>query len=479
MRSVPTPLLPIVLVLAATATAQDAVRLSPGHPDLTPVRPDDSVLAVYDGSVGGPRLGTVTRTVTPLADGAVSVVTDADAPRAGLASRDSAVYRPDLTPLVIDHDRGRAGTGRATIRGSNASGAHLTRDRQTRSFDIDLPQVPFDPAAVPLVARSLPFGAGYTAIVPTFSPIHRLREVTLTVVGQEEVTGADGASRTTWVIQETRDRGGSIQEAGSQDRRFFVDGATRDLVKTTIALRAGVVVTLAPATADQPTADRDARPIHPEDAPLDPSRLRSYAQTYRIRVVEPMQQDMGTTSRTLTVDDDARTATLVTTSRMGAMDGVVLRDSSVASWPSLQPLSRTITHQETRIELVFSDRGLQRTVSGSTVEPNETTLIDLDGPAFDENWVGELIRMLPLEDGYATTVESVGSKGVPAPVRVSVDALNETDASARVWRVRTTSDDGWEMTYDIDDSTREVLRTRRSPQVGVVLEFEPSAPGGE
>ncbi|MEM0962699.1 MAG: hypothetical protein AAGK21_09210 [Bacteroidota bacterium] len=467
----------LVAALASAAAAQDAVRLSPGHPDLASVPIEDHVLAVYDGGPGGQLLGSVTRTVTALSDGTVGVLTDANAPRAGLTSRDSAVYRPDLTPLVIAHDRGIAGRGRMAITGTNVSGEHRTRDQRTSSFDIDLSEVPFDPTSMLLIARSLPLEAGYTATVPTFSPISRVRDVTLTVVGEENVTGIDGESRMAWVIQEGHGTSGGRQEVSTSDlaRRFFVDGETRELVQTTLALRRGVTITLVPATADQLGPAGDIASIQPGTAPLDVSRLTSYDRRYQIRIVEPTEQDFGTTSRQLTVDEDAGRATLVVTTELSMTAGVTVRDSSVAFWPSLRPISRTITRQGSRVEIVFSDGRLERTVSGSTVEPNETSTIELDSPAFDENWVGELVRTLPLEDGYRTSIRAVGLDGSLKQVLVSVEARQVAGRSDRVWTVRTTSDDGRELTYDIADSTREVLRMGRSPQVGLLIDIAPTS----
>lgn len=454
----------LALLGAVPGLAQDEVRLTPGHSDLAPVDVTDQLLAVYMGAPGGRLLGTITRTVTSNGDGTVTVVTDADASEAGFMSQDSARYGAGLTPIFLAQEA-PFGRGEVTVDGTNVSGTYASGEMTPLPFDIDLTETPFDPVAVPLVARSLPLREGYTAVVPTFSPIQRVRETTLTVVGEEEVMTGDGEATMAWVIEE---------DGPGRDRRFYVDGATRDLVQITLAPSPETLITLVPTTEETlaAAAGPEAKPIRPGDPALLTDRLATYRQDYTFKVVQPVQQDIGLQTRHLMIDEDAGTVTLVTTTEI-AMAGQSVRDSLVAAWPSFEPISRTLNQNGNLTELAFADGEVRRTQTPADGDPEETEVSIFDEPIFDTGWIQEIVRVLPLAEGYRIAYQGVGPSGEANPVLISVLSQEAMDGGP-AWIVETVPAQGPPTTFTVDDASREVLKVSFSPQVGVLLETVPA-----
>ncbi|MEM1117465.1 MAG: hypothetical protein AAF845_14795 [Bacteroidota bacterium] len=453
----------VLLLGAAPALAQDAVRLAPGHPDLSPVAIESSLMAVYSGGTDGRLLGTITTTATPNDDGTVTVVTDAAAPEAGFVSQDSARYGASLAPIFLNQE-GPGGQGTVAVDGMNVSGTYARGSMEPLPFDIDLEEAPFDPVSIPLVARSLPLRAGYEAVVPTFSPLQRVRETTLTVVGEEEVMGADGEAAMAWAIEE---------DGPGRDRRFFVDGATREIVQITISPNPETVITLVPTTEEAlaEAAGPPADPIRPGDPALMADRLADYSENYTFKVVQPVQQDIGTSTRALTIDREAGTVTLVSTTEI-TMAGQSIRDSLVAAYPSFEPISRRLDQNGTLIEMSHADGEVRRTVTAEGEEP-ETEVTVFDEAVFGAGWLQEMIRVMPLAEGYRISFEGVGTSGEANPVLVSVIGQEEMDGGP-AWIVEAVPASGPPTTYTIDDATREVLKSSFSPQVGVILETVPA-----
>ena len=451
----------LLLLGAGPALAQDEVRLTPGHPDLTPVDVEDQLLAVYNGGPGGRLLGTVTRTVMPNDDGTMTVVTDADASEAGITGQDSSRYGAGLTPVFLSSESFQ-GSGTVTVSGTNVSGTFTRGDNAPLPFDIDLTETPFDPAAIPLVAQSLPLREGYTAVVPTFSPIQRVRETTLTVVGEEEVTNANGETVMAWVVEE---------DGRGRDRRFYVDGATRDLVQITISPNEETLITIVPTTEDAlaAAAGPEADPIRPGDETLMTDRLGDYTEDYSFKVVQPVQQDIGTITRRMTVDEGAGTVTLVSITQVQTQ---TIRDSLVAVWPTFEPIARRVVSNENVTELAFADGEIQRTFTEGEGDP-ETVISVIDEPVFDTGWIQEIVRAMPLAEGYRIAYQGIGPTGEPNVVVVEVTGQEELDGGP-AWIVEAVPTQGPPTTYTVDDATREVLKSSYSPQVGVILETVPA-----
>lgn len=448
----------VALLGAAPAFAQAEVHLTPGHPDLTPVDVADEVLAVRMDGPTGRVLGTIVRTATPNSDGTVTVVTEADAPRAGYVSQDSARYGAGFAPLFATQE-GPGGSGTATYDGRNVSGTFVRGERAALPFDIDLPEAAFDGDAVPLVARSLPLREGYTAVMATFSPLNRLRETTLTVVGEEDVTLADGSTASAWVVEE--------DAPGNRDRRFYVDGETRDLLQITVAPNTETLLVFTPTTEEALAAEAGppAVTVRPGDAALRTAALRGYTESYAYKLLQPVQQDLGTATRALSIDTGAGTATLITTLDTGNQSS---RDSLVARWPSMEPVSRTLTSNGTTTTITFAN-GVARRSQGE-----ETKETPFGAPVFDTGWLQEIVRALPLADGYRAALEGIGPAGDPLPITVTVMG-SEEQASGRAWTVEAVPDAGAAMTFTVDDDTREVLTMQLAPQIGVLLEMTPGA----
>lgn len=187
-------LLPALAVLLAPA-ASAQVLLAPGHPDLVTegVSVGDVLSLVRVAEPTAEDVGTTSARVTQGA-GTVTVVTTADASDVGLAGTSAAATFawPSLRPVeTVD-----GAQGRVTYDGVHMTGLFGRGDREPLPYDITLDAEPFQPEAVPFLARMLPLRRGYTATVPTFSAQSQLRTVTLAVAGPEPFVGADGAART-------------------------------------------------------------------------------------------------------------------------------------------------------------------------------------------------------------------------------------------------------------------------------------------
>ncbi len=235
-------LLPLVVLAALAALAQEPVRLAPGHPDLAF---DRVTLAsgVFDVALVEPSrqpLGTVTETVERHAGGTVTVVSDVDIVmgRGGEQVRDTTRYAwPALAPLDyvgVEVDGDGDEVGRLRFEGLHVDGSFQVGAEPATPIDLDLAHAVFGPGSTRKVVRALPFEAGYRAVVPTFTADDRLEEVTVVVVGQEDVARSDGETVAAWIVEETDARG--------RTRQYAVDPDTRDLLRIAFAPASGYLV---------------------------------------------------------------------------------------------------------------------------------------------------------------------------------------------------------------------------------------------
>ena len=479
MRLVLHSLAALALVAAAPALAQtpagdgatDPVVLAPGHPDLTTdgLALETETVAVR---VTDPRptvYGTLTTEAERSGD-AVTLTTDADVSEAGLRYSSTVTFAwPSLAPVSRDFSQGNV-TAHTDYDGQAVTGTWARGEWAPLPFDIALPRPVFQPEVLPILARALPLEAGYTAVVPTFTAERRLRDYTLSVVGEEEVTLADGSAVTAWAVEETS------EGRGSRTRRYFVDGATRALVAfTTTAGRDATIISepvtdemLASLEADAalPTVE-----LRPGLERLQTDALQSYSQDYVIRVVEPVQQDAGTQSRTVTVDRAAGTVRAESQVEI-AMAGQRTSETVEAAFPSLAPISSRVDANGTVIDLAFSDNAVSGTRTEAGGDPEPVDLM-LEEPAYDASWLFEIVRLLPFEEDYRATLHTTAA-GELADLTLAVLDQEEVDGQT-AWIVEARPEEGPATEFAVADGTRELLRVRLRPQAGVVVDIVPVA----
>ena len=461
-------LLPAALVaLAAPAGAQTV--LQPGHPDLMTdgLSLESHVEAVRIAAPAAQDIGVVRHRVTRDGD-RVTLEATSDVPMMNQTGSVTTTFEwPSLRP--VSRERAvETGGDRVAYDGMRVTGEYGRTSFDPLPFDITLQTTPFAPETLPILARALPFRDGYVATVPTFSASRRLRDVTLTVIGQESFTRNDGTAATTWVVEETS------EGRGSRTQRYYVDAATRDLVAVSFEPQEGTTVVTEPTTEEmlaQVAANRAAgEALRPGSEALALDALESYSQDYVIKVVQPVQQDAGTQTRTVTVDRDAGTVTLQSEVEI-AMAGQKTSETVVAAYPSLRPISSTSDNNGVVTDLTYSDTGVSRTRTPADAESPDYELT-FEEPVFDSSFLLDVVRLLPFEEDYQAAFQTFSSDGLTA-ITLTVIGQDEIDGRA-VWTVRAQPDEGPPTTFSVDAETRELTRVEIQPQVGVVVHFVPA-----
>ena len=424
-------------------------------------------------SAAGQSIGTITQTAT--ADGAyVTVVTRVDIPQFRQASTDSVrILRASLAPQTASTTGGSGDRAAVTFDALRAVGTYGARGREL-PVDVELKTPAFHTGSTSvaggaaLVARAVPFEPGFKGVIETFSPTQRLREVTLEVTGREDVPRLDGSTASAWVVTETTSgRGGGT-------RRYFVDPETRDLLRVASGEPGSevVVVPAAPEALAAAAAARASVPsVRPGDASLLASRIRAGETVSTLDLLQPMAQaGIGTQTQRVVVDEEAGTLTVVTVVEV-PMQNLVQTDSVVVAYPSLRPTSQAVRGGGAAIDLAYGDDA----VTGSAELPNGAEDVDEaleEGPVFAASTLGVLLQALPLADGYRAALQTYAPGGGLTPITVEASGPQTVDGTS-VYTVVATPEGAPSSTYTIDAETREVLRTRTSPQQGVTIEVVP------
>ena len=457
------------LLAAGPALAQDAPLLVPGADDLAvdALTFEDQTFAVR--SATGQSIGTVVQTAAEDGD-YVTVVTRVDIPQADVASTDSVrILRASLAPQFASTTADGGTRAVVTFDALRAQGTYGTVGRElpldvvlkTPAFHIGSTSVAGGPA---LVARALPFEPGYRATLETFSPTQRLREVTLAVTGREDVERLDGSTASAWVVTETTSgRGGGT-------RRYYVDPETRDLLRV-VSGEGASAVTVAPADPEALAAEAAARAavsrIRPGDAALDASQILTGERVLTLNLLQPMSQPgIGTQTQRVAVDEAAGTMTVVTVVDVPAQ-GLVQTDSVVVSYPSLRPVSQTVSGGGAEVDVAYGDDA----VTGQAVLPNGAQDVDeplADGPVFSASTLGAVLQALPLADGYQVVLEAYAPGVGMTPISVEVSGPETVDGAA-VYTVTATPEGLPSSTYTLDAETREALRSEQAGP-GFVIE---------
>ena len=468
MRRLPLLLAALAVPVMAQMPMDADVVLYPGHPDLmtSAFTPANDLVSVRTTGAGGRQMGTLTTTYTETG-GTYDAVFAADVPQMGGQSETMVSFTwPSLAP--VSRMASRDGLVSETMYdGADVSGQWSRGEWDPIPYDITLPRPVFAPETITLVARALPLRAGYNATVPTFTAEDRIRDYTLSVIGEEEFTRADGSTAMVWSIER------SSTARGDSPRRYLVDGDTRELVATVRQSGQDTQIVTEPVTEEALAAMNARSPavdLRPGVDRLMTDALADYSQTWTVQLVQPQQQDIGTLTRTLVVDRAAGTVTMTAETNI-AMAGQVTTETAVAAYPSLTPISTRIESGATVIEMMYD--GLQ--VTGSRTVDGETTDIDftLDAPAFGPALAPEIVRLVPFEEGFRGTYHTVSPTGGPSTIEFEVGEQQEV-RGRDAWNVAVTSEGAPPQVFSIDAETREVLGIRLEPQVGVVIDFVPT-----
>ena len=471
MRRLPLLLLAALAVPALAQAPADAdVVLYPGHPDLmtSALTPADDQVMVRTTGATGRQMGTLATTYVAMDGGAYRAVYAADVPQMGGQTETTVTFAwPSLAPTSRTASRDGL-VSETTYDGADVSGQWARGEWDPIPYDITLPRPVFAPETVSLVARALPLRAGYAATVPTFTAEDRIRDYTLSVIGEEEFTRADGSTVMAWAIERTS------SARGDSPRRYLVDGETRDLVATTRQAGSDTQLVTEPVTEaalEAMNAQTPAIDLRPGLDRLATDALADYSQTWTVKLVEPQQQDIGTLTRSLTIDRAAGTVTMVAETNI-AMAGQVTTETAVAAYPSLEPISTRIDAGETVVEMTYD--GLR--VTGTRTAGGETTDIDLtlEAPAFGPALAAEVVRLVPFEEGFRGTYHTVSPTDGATEVEFVVGERQEV-MGRDTWSVSVVNAPGVPaQVFSIDAETREVVRIRLEPQMGVIIDFVPA-----
>ncbi len=235
----------------------------------------------------------------------------------------------------------------------------------------------------------------------------------------------------------------------------------RTLFAAVLALAASGALAQAPA---------DTLVITPGDGTLVTDWVAPATRSYTIRLVQPMQQDVGTSTETVTVAGGEVTR-VVTVSV--PMQGMAQTDSLVADAATLAPRVQRSTGGQQDVSLEFMDEGVVGMLTPRTGEATTVTLMT-DAPVFDSSWMGEIAQSLPFAEGLVARVAAFSSQSPDAPSDVVLTVTGQETIGDRTgWAVD--ADMGpVTIQYVVDAETRALLVSRFSPQPGVRIAILPA-----
>lgn len=451
-------------LLATTAHAQTV--LTPGHPDLmtSSLTLDSQMMAARVMGASPQDAGTMSTMVTR-EGGTVTMVSKDEAQMIGRTGEVTTTFAwPSLQPIMRQVTDSPSMT---QYDGARVTGAWGRGEWDPIPFDITLRSAPFQPETLPFVARALPFRAGYTATVPTFTANGRLSEHTMTVTGQETYTRADGSTVSAWVVED------ATAGRGARTQRYVVDAASRDLVAVTFSGRGGDVV-IEPTSQEAIDAAAAARAmvmsLRPGNDALAVDALQSYTQNYTVKLVQPQQQDIGTQSRTVTVDREAGTVTIEESTEI-AIAGQMTTSTTTLAYPSLRGMNSRTENGDVVTNLTFNDDGVIRRRTPTDDESPDYEMA-FEEPVFDPSALFEVMRLVPFEEDWTANYETFNNEGTTS---IALATVGQEEVEGRqAWLVTATVEGQPPTEFAIDADTRELLRVKLQPQMGVEIQFVPT-----
>jgi len=142
-------------------------------------------------------------------------------------------------------------------------------------------------------------------------------------------------------------------------------------------------------------------------------------------------------------------------------------DSTIVENQTFKPLYHSSFNQQRDMVLEFREK-----ITGYYLDKQTDTKTEIsekvDKPFFDSNFYPQLIRLLPLENGYSNTISifDYNPNSKIGAITATIKNTEETSISfngkkTQVWKVETTDDisnNTAKMIYFIDKSTRKILK---------------------
>lgn len=223
------------------------------------------------------------------------------------------------------------------------------------------------------------------------------------------------------------------------------------------------------AAAPAALAQTDTLVVVPGDGQLATDWITPGTTDYTLRLLAPMQQDVGSSTETITVEDGTVTRVSVLSV---PMQGIEQRDSLRADAATLTPLLHRSAGGAADVSLEFLPEGVAGTVAPRSGE-TETVMEMTDTPVFDAAWVGEIAQSLPFEEGLVARVPIYSPQGGLTDAVLTVTGQEDVErggATRTAWVVEMAVGPQT-LTQLVDVETRESLGLRLSPQPGVELEI--------
>ena len=233
-------------------------------------------------------------------------------------------------------------------------------------------------------------------------------------------------------------------------------------------MRLLLLAALVAAPAFAQGAPADTVTIVPGDPSLVTDWVTPGTTSYTMRLVAPMQQDVGTMTEAITVADGR----IVRVTTMSVpMQGVSQTDSLVAT-TAFVPLTHNSEGGPSDSSLEFMDEGVVGMVSPRQGDPTAVMLMT-DTPVFDGGWISEIARSVTLTEGAVYRVPTFMTQMADDVTHVVLTVGGLEDVGGTAARVVEGDLGPVGFTYLVDPVTRDLLVTRFSPQPGVSLEIAP------
>ncbi|WP_412068840.1 hypothetical protein [Rubrivirga sp. IMCC43871] len=218
----------------------------------------------------------------------------------------------------------------------------------------------------------------------------------------------------------------------------------------------------------------DTLTVAPGDGTLVTDWLAPGTTSYTIRLVQPIQQDVGTAVETIAIDGGVVTRV---TNVSVPMQGMLQTDTLVADAETLTPSTHVSEGGPSDASLEFMDEGIVGLLTPQDGEA-KTVMVMTNGPVFDSAWMGEIAQSLPLEAGLVARVQAYATQSPDetfmAVLTVGAAGTTATPDGDRASVPVTVEMGPLTMTYAVDAETRALLSTQFSPQPGVVIEIAPA-----
>ena len=188
----------------------------------------------------------------------------------------------------------------------------------------------------------------------------------------------------------------------------FIDADSRNLVAITYTVQ-GADVVIEPTSQAMLDAAAEARSmmtsLRPGDAGLATDALQSYTQEFTVKLIQPQQQDIGTQTRTVTVDEAEGLVTIESTTSI-PLAGQNTSDELVLTYPGLRGMSYRAEANDVVTTLTYNDDGVirRRTPADDESPDFEQTF---EEPVFDPAALFELVRLMPFTEGYSAALRDV------------------------------------------------------------------------